>query len=134
MKLSVARDAYYTHSAKASDVARSLAFAGIAVVWLFRTGEGVASRLDGKFLPAVLFLVFALAMDLLQYVSQTFVWGLYHRVKERKLGNLSDDPEVEPPGALNWAALVFFWGKLIFIGLAYYQLYDTIWQRTIWGG
>jgi hypothetical protein len=132
VKLSAAREAYYTHSGKASDVARSLAFAGIAVAWLFRTGEGAAARLDSKFLPAVLFLVIALALDLLQYVSQAFVWGAYHRWKERKLDDISTDPDVEPPGALNWPALVFFWSKFLFVIAAYYELYDTIWQRTIW--
>ena len=39
MKLSDYRETYYEFSGKASDVTRQLAFAGIAIVWIFKIEE-----------------------------------------------------------------------------------------------
>ncbi len=64
------RESYYELSGKASDTARNLAFAGIAIIWIFRTGEGVANKIpQAIFWPLGLFAV-ALALDLFPLLSR----------------------------------------------------------------
>jgi hypothetical protein len=119
MKLSEFRADYYELSAKASDVARSLAFAGIAVIWIFKTGSDAAPHLRPELLPPTALLSLGLAMDLLQYAYAAAALGIFARTKEKRLSSLTEDPELDAPRQMNWPTLTFFWGKLFCIGAAY---------------
>ena len=67
MKLSAVRDCYYSHSGNASAAARQIAFAGIAVVWVFNQPvTNHTLNLPEQLVSALLFLCAALALDLLQ--------------------------------------------------------------------
>jgi hypothetical protein len=61
---------FYELSGKASDISRQLAFAAIAVVWLFKTDTptGQITIPPDLIWPGIL-IVAALAADLLQYVA-----------------------------------------------------------------
>lgn len=113
MKLSQYRESYYSLSGSASSVGRQAAFAGIALVWIFKTqdaGQSVPIVLpEALLLPTLAFIV-SLASDLLQYISGAAIWGFYCRYKEKELGAGNDD-EFSAPIWLNWPALVFFWVK-----------------------
>ena len=76
MKISELRDAYYDASGTVSDLVRKLAFAGIAVVWIFRVGDktGGLKYFDAMLWPLGLF-VASLAADFLQYLYKAIVWG-----------------------------------------------------------
>ena len=76
---------FYEFSAKASDVSRQLAFAAIAVIWLFKTDSptGQINIPPDLIWPGIL-IVAALAADLLQYVAGSLIWGSYARYLERK--------------------------------------------------
>jgi sugar/nucleoside kinase (ribokinase family) len=52
MKLSEVRDAYETLSGKASEIARQLSLAGIAVIWIFKSGTDQAPSIDQHLLRA----------------------------------------------------------------------------------
>jgi len=85
MNLQDYRDDFYTYSGKASDISRQLAFAGIAIIWIFKkevpaTGLTVPREL---ILPGIL-IVLALGVDLLQYCLATVIWWLFYRKKERE--------------------------------------------------
>lgn len=111
MTLSDYLASYYELSGKASDVSRQLAFAGIAVIWVFHQGHGSAVDVPGSLIaPAALF-IGGLACDLLQYVSGTLIWGAFHRIQERRLGAGSKKP-LTAPAYFNWPGLFFFWSKL----------------------
>ncbi|HYH81295.1 MAG TPA: hypothetical protein VEX86_15935 [Longimicrobium sp.] len=115
--LADARESYYTHSGKASDVLRQLAVAGIGVIWVFKAdAQGVMAIPAPLLLPALL-LVAGLFLDLLQYVLAALVWGSFARIHERK-GVHADDPVHAPP-SLNWPALVCYYGKVLLILSAY---------------
>jgi hypothetical protein len=72
-------------SGKASDVTRQLAFAAIAVIWLFKTDAptGHITIPPDLICPGIL-IVAALAADLLQYVAASLIWGSYAFYLERK--------------------------------------------------
>jgi hypothetical protein len=119
MKLEDARENYYTLTGKASDVARQLAFAGIAVIWVFKVDAGpdnlgVPPSLHG----AGLWLVVALSLDLLHYAIGSAISGSFHRLQERK-DTVSAETEFEAPPWVNWPMIVCFWSKIASVGIAY---------------
>lgn len=127
MKLSDYRNTYYEFSGKASDVARNLSFAGIALIWIFMVaGDPVPKIPKRLILPAAL-LALTLAFDLLQYISATLIWGLFQWYHERKLNDTSEDPDLDAPTFLKWPQFIFFVLKLCTIILAYCLITKYIW-------
>ncbi len=121
MNLADYRAAYYELSGKASDVARQLAFAGIALIWIFHERGNAPIALPASLVaPAALF-VCGLGFDLLQYVSGALIWGAFQRLQERRLGPDSKKALSAPPW-FNWPGLFFFWSKLLLILAAYVLL------------
>ena len=119
MKLNDYRETYYEFSGKASDVARQLAFAGIAIIWLFKIRQSGIPKIPNELILPAITLSFTLAFDLLQYVAGTFVWGVFQWYKERQLEDLSQDPEIESSTKLKWPQFVFFILKLISLIFSY---------------
>ena len=121
MTLQDLRDAYYGYSGKASDVARQLAFAGIAVVWLFHIENHGNIYLYRLLVWALAFLILALALDLLHYATSAAIWGIFHRIKEKAYGPNSSR-KFDAPLPINWPGLLFFWAKLVAVVIAYVLL------------
>jgi hypothetical protein len=126
MTLSEAREGYYSHTGKASDVARQLAFAGIALIWIFKKDSPGTPTIDGAFVPAAKWLVFALIADLLQYVLAAAIWGSFIRWKERQDGTTMETRFSAPP-QLNWPGLFFFGAKIVCVFVGYCMLSKHIW-------
>lgn len=113
MKVSKVREHYADQTAKLSDVARSLALAGLAVVWIFRSEAGRIPAL--LFVPAGLF-VLALAADLAQYMIAAWNWQT-----QADLVRKSDENEEHkvPPSANKWPArLHVVKAPLVLLGFA----------------
>jgi hypothetical protein len=90
---------FYELSGKASDISRQLAFAAIAVIWLFKTDTRTGQiTIPPELIRAGILIVAALAADLLQYVAASLTWGFYAHYLERK-----HIPEVERHS--NWLVL-----------------------------
>lgn len=89
-----------------------MAFAGIALIWIFKTEGAHGISLPSELLwPAMLFIV-GLGFDLLHYLVASATWGTYHRVMERKYGP-GYASDLHAPAYLNWPSLLFYWGKLV---------------------
>jgi hypothetical protein len=117
MKLEDYRDTYYTFSAKASDVARQLSFAGIALIWVFKTEKIGPLAIPGPLLwPAFLFIA-TLALDLFQSVFGSLIWGAFSHYHERK--GITDEEEVDSPAYFTWPMLFCFWMKLFALATGY---------------
>lgn len=125
MKLSNFRDSYYHYTDKASEVARKLAFAGIAIVWLFRMGDGVDSRLPRPLLLPVLLFAVALALDLLHYVYGGVAWGIFCRSKEKK-GHRGDS-DLDAPRWMNCPTHGFFYAKIVSVVVGYVMMIAFLW-------
>ena len=95
MKLSEYKETFYTFSGKASDVARTAAFAGIALVWVFKIDAKPIPRLPNELLLPTGLFAFGIGLDLMHYVTASIIWGLFHRHHEKQLANPTDDPELE---------------------------------------
>jgi hypothetical protein len=117
MKLEDALENYQYYSGKASDLCRQLAFAGIALVWIFKTGESIHASVPKELRPATLFMVITLSLDFLQYVVGSATWGIYNRQKER--AGIKNDQEFRAPPWINYATLALYWTKLGILACGY---------------
>lgn len=128
MKLSDAREAYYEYSKNLSAIVRQLGFAAIAIIWVFRTNDvGSSGRLPREFLWPGVWVVVALAFDLLHYTVGSFVWGRFARAKEK--GGVSRDQEFKAPDWVNWPTISFFVAKIVSIIIAYVLLGTVLLNR-----
>jgi hypothetical protein len=118
MNLDDVKDAYETLSGKASDIVRQLSLAGIALIWVFRLGEGTAATIEPELRRAALFIFVALALDLTQYLVGTLTWFLFFRAKERSKTKPSAD--FLAPVWLNWPTWTLFWLKAAAMITAYF--------------
>lgn len=120
MNLKDAREFYYLNSGKTSDLVRQLGFAGIAVIWIFKSEVQGVPKIPQTLLFPLSLIVVGLALDLLQYAVATSIWGIFHRSKEKS--GISEDASFVAPRQFNWPALVFFVLKVISIAVAYVLL------------
>lgn len=118
MDLSELHQRYTVASSKASDIGRQLAFAGIAIVWLFSGGDvspsGGIDVADGLWWPGLL-LVLTLGFDFSHAVYAAASWGFYAWLLEGR--GMTED--IDAPRALLWPTLGLFWCKLGCLGAAY---------------
>ena len=129
MKLTDAREAYYTFSGKLSDVVRQLDLAGVALIWLFalKADNGDITIPCALRWPLGLFVV-SLASDIMQYLCATIAWGCFHRHKEKQ--GVADNVDIYAPKQLNWLPLFFFWLKTL-LNLAGYAFIIMFIARMI---
>lgn len=121
MKLKDIRETYYSYTAKASDISRQISFAGIAIIWIFKTDVNDKIALPDELICAAILLLISLSLDLFQYIYASAAWGIFHRVNEMRNGVDYED-EIVAPSSINWPTIVFFWGKLISLIFGYYAL------------
>lgn len=104
-------------SDKSSEINRQLAFAGIAIIWVFRTDSGGRQIVpDELFLPGLL-LVLGLSFDLLQYVVKSEIWYRVTR-KNEKAGII----EFVVPEWTNYPGDILYWMKVVSTIIAYFLL------------
>lgn len=126
MNRAFVQDNYGYLTGKASDIVRQLAFAGIAVVWIFRITDTTGRmQVPPEFVKVAFGCVVSLSLDLLQYLVASVFWGVFGCHLDRK--GVKADDEFAAPGWINWPALLFFWGKSAVIVLSYVLLLKTLW-------
>jgi hypothetical protein len=112
-------------SSKSSEINRQLAFAGIAIIWVFKT-DSVGRQIvpDELFLPGLL-LVISLSFDLLHYVIQSEMWYRITRRKE-KVGIT----EFTVPEWTNYPGDILYWLKIAATIIAYILLIRFLLARV----
>lgn len=131
MKLSKFIKDYHEFSGKASDISRHLAFAGIAIIWIFRINNTDSISIpDGLLLPLVL-MVLTLSFDLFQYIAAAIVWGIFQWLEERKLDDPKINPDIDAPAWLKRPQFTFFVLKLFTIIAGYYFLLKYLFIKLI---
>lgn len=130
MKLPDYRKDYSEYTAKASDLCRQLAFAGIAIVWIFAIGKDADKKLAADLIWPCVFLVSTLAADFLQYISASVVWDWYYRHLE-KMGHTDADELPWHSEKLTWPQLIFFYLKIFLVVGAYGLLLSALFRRLI---
>lgn len=128
MIIKTLREDYYWFSGKTSDVTRQLSFAGIAIIWIFKTMDATVILLPKEFILPLFWFVISLASDLLQYVSSTIIWGVLHRHIEIK--KIPEDENFEVNQYLNWPSIGFFWVKVLSVCIGYLLIIIYLFENT----
>lgn len=84
MKLEKYRDDSYEFSKQTSELIRQFAFAGIAIIWIFKIDKPGLHLIPQELIYPLLMLVIALIFDLCQYLIPTIIWTIYYRIMERR--------------------------------------------------
>jgi hypothetical protein len=114
---------YYYFSGKASELCRNLAFAGIAIIWIFKVDK-TGMSIDKKLILPLISFVATLAFDLFQYIWGTIIWGFFVRKQEKNLKDVAtEDPELEAPAWYNWPTNIFFYLKAVSVIIGYILLF-----------
>ncbi len=115
-------DLYLYYTQKAGDIGRQLAIAGIALIWLVHVGiSGEASAfstpLDPELRSAVVWIIWSVAFDAVQYLWGSIVWGYTYYKNEVY--------DINKAKFALWSPTVFVALKLIFVLVGYYKLYGA---------
>ena len=128
VKIAELRDTYYEATDKVSELVRQLSLAGIAVVWILRTGDHSGGiKYSSELLRPLVFFVGSLSCDLLQYSYKSAVWGLLNRYYWRRHHDNKADVQVSPKW--NWLTLILFWFKVLLVIIGYVYLLNFMWSQ-----
>lgn len=118
MILSKAWEAYEYYSGKASEITRQLAFAGIAIIWLFSLENKNGVTLPVSLLIPLSALIFSLSLDLLHYVVASFMWRGFYRRHRIKYGN-EENANVSAPNYIQVILMFFYTFKIVAVIFSY---------------
>lgn len=122
MTIKQLRDDFYTASGTLSDNARKLAFSGIAIIWIFtKLSDSGAIEIPSLLKSALLWLVFMLVTDMLQYSWKTITLKIVLDQK-LKLEGRKDDTEVIIPSWVNNGTWILFILKIVLLVIGYIQI------------
>jgi hypothetical protein len=111
MKLSDYRTSAHEFTKSLSEINRNLAFAGIAIIWIFKSNESSIPHIDSKFLTPLLLITISLAFDIFQYLYSSIIWTWFHKSKENK--GVQDDDEIDAPSWYPIPSYILFYSKVI---------------------
>ena len=106
---------YYTKTL--STISRQLGFAGLAIIWIFKTEKAGNYEVPAELVWPTILLVGGLAADFFHYLIASEIWRFYARHRE-KAGSSQTEEFLAPP-QLNWPAMLLFYIKLVFTIAAY---------------
>jgi len=118
MKLEEYKKDSYEFSKATSDLVRQFAFAGIAIIWIFKLDKPEKHLIPQELFRPLLFLVVTLAFDLLQYLFPTIIWSIFFRYHEKK-NNGHVEKDVKASTWLSFPGWACFIIKILTLVIAY---------------
>ncbi|AMC10222.1 hypothetical protein Lupro_02680 [Lutibacter profundi] len=124
---------YEYFTGKASEINRSLALGGIAIIWIFKTTSNNVTSIPDILILPLIWLVVALGLDLLQYIVGGIIWWIYYKFKESevKKGKILADADIKAPSILPGIIHLIYWSKLTSTIIAYYFLFAFLYSKFI---
>lgn len=111
---------------KLSDIARQAAYAGLAVMWIFKTGEATQYHLDHSLIWAGTLLALALALDLAQYAANILLRWRNARHEEKVRGLDYKGKDITLPKSLNRIPYALFALKVTLVAAGYVVLLNYL--------
>lgn len=105
---------YHDYSGLLSSSNRQLAFAGIAIVWIFRVSDNTAPLIPTQLIIPLLCFSLSLFFELIQYLLGTLIWKSFFKSKEvlYRLGKLKDTEDITAPSSYQKIISTFFYLKI----------------------
>lgn len=124
------RDEYFAASATVSEINRSLGLAAVAIIWTFtKVSDKNEIQLSGWLEYALLFVIIALIIDLLQYIWRTATIAAFYRIREKAYDKLPPAERAEKsedvndfPSILKRITWGFFILKILFMIIGYINI------------
>ena len=129
MKLQDYREDFYTFSGKASDLNRQLAFAGIAIIWLFKKDNLAGLSIPRELLWPGMLIVTSLALDMIHYVVASVIWRHFYRSKEK--AGIGEDKELMHEAYLELPIYLLFAAKIVVVLVAYVLLLNHFYNAIL---
>ena len=107
---------------KLSDVARQAAYAGLAVIWIFKTADATPYHLDRSLIAAGVLLALALSLDLAQYACNAALRWFNARNEEKLRGVDYKGKDITLPKRLNRIPYALFALKVTLVAAGYVVL------------
>jgi len=126
MKLREYRKSAHDFTKTLSNINRNLAYAGIAIIWVFRQQVNTGFRIPNALLIPLILIILGLLFDLLQYLYSSIIWTRFHRQKEKQYKDQTGEVEIgKAPPWYPIPAYVIFYIKIVlniagFIWMAFY--------------
>jgi hypothetical protein len=124
---------YEYFTGKASEINRSLALGGIAIIWIFKTTSGNVTSIPDVLILPLIWLVGALGLDLFQYIIGGIIWWIYYKFKEYQIKKdiISADDDIKAHYILPGIIHLIYWSKLTSTIIAYYFLLAFLYTKFI---
>jgi hypothetical protein len=110
---------YEFYTGKTSEINRTFALAGIAIIWIFKTTDSKGQyNIPIELLAPLKWFIFALLLDLFHYFVGGLIWWRYFKYYEKK--KVSANKKANPiyPNILH----TFYFSKVACCIYAYYNL------------
>lgn len=127
MKLEEYKKDSYEFSKSTSDLVRQFAFAGIAIIWIFKYQKPVDHLIPVELFKPLLFLIITLAFDLLQYFVPSIIWTFFYKYHERQ--GRKNDYELKANKWLSRPGWLLYYGKIIMLIISYAFITKFIFQK-----
>ena len=127
MKLEEYKKDSYEFSKTTSDLVRQFAFAGIAIIWIFKFEKPQDHLIPFELFKPLLFLILTLSFDLLQNLIPSIIWTIFYKYHESK--GKQGDHELKANKWLSRPGWLFYYGKIIFLFIAYTLITKFILQK-----
>lgn len=124
MKLSNIREAFEGLSGTASNINRQLCFAGLGIIWIFNSKSNKIEVPKELYTPAIMFVV-SLAIDIIQYLIQTFTWYIFYLYKKFHC-KIKEEEESKESEWLNFVPWLLFASKIAFLVIGYIKIYKYL--------
>lgn len=118
-------DDYREYSELLSSSNRQLAFAGIAIIWIFRNGNGITPLIPNQLLLPLMFFALSLFFEILQYLSGTVIWKSFFSYNEKlyRSKKLESADDIVAPKCYQRIITTFFYLKVSSTILAYFLIF-----------
>jgi hypothetical protein len=113
---------------KLSDVARQAAYAGLAFIWIFKSGAATGYHLDRSLIWAGALLALALAFDLAQYAGNVALRWRNARHEEKIHGVDYKGKDITLPKSINRIPYALFAFKVALVAAGYVMLLNYLLQ------
>jgi hypothetical protein len=129
MKLSQYKTESYEFTKQTSDLVRQFAFAGIAIVWIFRGEKTTDHLIPEELIDPIFYLVVTLVFDFFQYLTPSIIWTSFFLFYEKKnAGNV--DVDITASWLWSVPGIICFVCKVITLVISYYYILNFLIARV----